>query len=159
MLGLGDVHDESVAGPRPSEDLLRPRNENFACGLKNFACEMFSLPSLRCSLCPAKRARPARPHENRRRFQSCIERLQSLRRLFLGLCNSHAAPRQPRLRVPDLVDSRFPSPYHFRARIQSFQGVAAPFLGDSVFPAASRAATPATAAWELLRFACPPLNY
>jgi hypothetical protein len=31
------------------------------------------------------------------------------------------------------VGSRFPSPYHFRARIQSFQAVAAPFQGDSGF--------------------------
>jgi hypothetical protein len=47
------------------------------------------------------------------------------------------------------VGSRLPSPYHFRARIQSFQAVAAPFPGDSVLPAASRAATPATAVCEL----------
>jgi hypothetical protein len=31
-----------------------------------------------------------------------------------------------------LVGSRLPGPYHFRARIQSFQPVAAPFPGDSV---------------------------
>ena len=41
--------------------------------------------------------------------------------------------RQPRARVPDLVGSRPPRPYHFPARIQSFQAVAAPFPGDSVF--------------------------
>ena len=51
---LGDVHDESVAGPRLSGDLLRRRSENFACELKNFACERVSLPSLRCSLCPLR---------------------------------------------------------------------------------------------------------
>src|SRR5271170_8012365 len=45
---------------------------------------------------------------------------------------SRAAPRQPRARLPDVVGSGLPSPYHFRARIQSFQGVAAPFAGDSV---------------------------
>ena len=39
-----------------------------------------------------------------------------------------------RARVPDLVGSRFPSPYHFRARIQSFQAVAPPFPGDSSKP-------------------------
>jgi hypothetical protein len=32
------------------------------------------------------------------------------------------------------VGSRLPRPYHFRARIQSFQAVAAPFPGDSVCP-------------------------
>ena len=53
-----------------------------------------------------------------------------------------SCPHQPRSRVPDLVGSRLPSPYHFRARIQSFQGVAAPFPGDSVLPSASRAAIP-----------------
>src|SRR5271154_3319679 len=41
------------------------------------------------------------------------------------LANSRAAPRQPRARVPDVVGSGLPSPYHFRAQIQSFQGVAA----------------------------------
>src|ERR1700688_3561176 len=46
---------------------------------------------------------------------------------------SGVAHGQPRARVPDLVGSRFPSPYHFWARIQSFQAVAAPFPGDSVF--------------------------
>jgi hypothetical protein len=45
----------------------------------------------------------------------------------------HPEPRgQPRARVPDIVGTRLPSPYHFRARIQSFQAVAAPFPGDSV---------------------------
>jgi hypothetical protein len=46
---------------------------------------------------------------------------------------SGVAHGQPRARVPDLVGSRFPSPYHFWAWIQSFQAVAAPFPGDSVF--------------------------
>src|SRR5271154_618502 len=45
---------------------------------------------------------------------------------------SRGAPRQPRARVPDVVGLGLPSPYHFRARIQSFQGVAAPFAGESV---------------------------
>ena len=45
---------------------------------------------------------------------------------------SRGGPRQPRARVPDVVGSGLPSPYHFRARIQSFQGVAAPFAGESV---------------------------
>src|SRR5271156_3136056 len=55
--------------------------------------------------------------------------------LFLQLrhCGSSAgvAHGRPRARVPHLVGSRLPSPYHFRARIQSFQGIAAPFPGDS----------------------------
>ena len=63
----------------------------------------------------------------------------------LRLCDSGGssagvAHGQPPARVPDLVGSRFPSPYHFRARIQSFQAVAAPVPGDSVLPSASRAA-------------------
>jgi hypothetical protein len=41
---------------------------------------------------------------------------------------------QPRARVPDVVASRLPSPYHFRERIQSFQAVAEPFPGDPVLP-------------------------
>ena len=40
--------------------------------------------------------------------------------------------RSARAHVPDLVGSRPPRPYHFRARIQSFQAVAAPFPGGSV---------------------------
>jgi hypothetical protein len=40
---------------------------------------------------------------------------------------------------PHLVGSRLQSPYHFPARIQSFQAVAAPFPGDSVLPSHSRA--------------------
>jgi hypothetical protein len=45
---------------------------------------------------------------------------------------------QPRARVPHLVGSRLPSPYHFQARIQSFQAFAAPFPGDSILPSRSR---------------------
>src|SRR5271163_3328809 len=41
-------------------------------------------------------------------------------------------------RVPHLVGSRLSSPYHFRARIQSFQAVAAPFPGDSFAASLSR---------------------
>src|SRR5271154_3940798 len=52
---------------------------------------------------------------------------------------AHGQPRAP---VPYLVGSRLPSPYHFPARIQSFQAVAAPFPGDSVV--SSGAAIPAT---------------
>ena len=47
-------------------------------------------------------------------------------------------------RVPDLVGSRLPSPYHFRARNQSFQAVAAQFPSGSVLSSASRAAIPPT---------------
>jgi hypothetical protein len=39
-----------------------------------------------------------------RRFQFCIERIQSVRRLFLQLYNSQAAPYQPRARVPEFVE-------------------------------------------------------
>src|SRR5271154_1632279 len=47
-------------------------------------------------------------------------------------CGSSAevAHGRPRGRVPDLVGSRLPSPYHLPARIQSFQAVAVPFPGD-----------------------------
>jgi hypothetical protein len=64
---------------------------------------------------------------------------------FLQLCHScGVAHGQPRARLLHLVGSRLPSPYHFRARIQSFQPVAAPFPGDSVFAVRpSRAALPA----------------
>src|SRR5271168_4016165 len=86
---------------------------------------------------------------NGRRFQFCIRRFQSIRRLFLRLCHSPGSPAgvahgQPRA-VPDLVGSGLASPYHFRARIQSFQTVAAPFPGDSVLPSGPLvAAVPAT---------------
>ena len=65
------------------------------------------------------------------------------------LCHSSGssagvAHGQPRARVPHLVGSRLPSPYHFPARIQSFQAVAAPFPGNSFLPSASPAAIPAT---------------
>jgi hypothetical protein len=46
---------------------------------------------------------------------------------------SVGAHGQPRGRVPDVVASRLLRPYHFRALIQSFQSVAAPFPGDSGF--------------------------
>src|SRR5271154_6096174 len=82
---------------------------------------------------------PWRSEDGGRRFQFCIEPFQNVRRLFLQLSNFVilAAPEPEPLvvgggRVPDLVGSRLPSPYHFRARIQSFQAVAAPFPGDSV---------------------------
>jgi hypothetical protein len=45
-----------------------------------------------------------------------------------------AAHGRPRDRAPDVVGSRLPRPYHLRARIQSYQAVAAPFLGDSALP-------------------------
>ena len=88
---------------------------------------------------PPRPARWAAPFEGRRRFQFCIERFQDIRRLFLQLpktgissfsrlgCPGRA--RSPA--VPDVVGPRLPRPYHFRARIQSFQTVAAPFPGDS----------------------------
>ena len=45
---------------------------------------------------------------------------------------SVGARGRPRARIPDVVAWRLPRPYHFRARIQSFQVVAAPFPGNSV---------------------------
>src|ERR1700678_1536944 len=47
-------------------------------------------------------------------------------------CGSSAevAHGRPRGRVPDVVGSRLLRPYHSRARIQSFQAVAAPSPGD-----------------------------
>jgi hypothetical protein len=45
---------------------------------------------------------------------------------------SVGAHGEPRARVPHLVASRLPRHYHFRALIQSFQAVAAPFPGDSI---------------------------
>src|SRR5665811_302018 len=39
----------------------------------------------------------------------------------------HGRGLSARARVPDVVGSRRPSPYNFRAGIQPFQGVAAPF--------------------------------
>ena len=103
------------------------------------------------------------------RFLLGFERFQGVARRKISLpelqpCHSRGsstgvARGQPRVCVPHLVGSRLPSPYHSRARIQSFQGVAAPFPGDSVLPAASRAATPATAAWELRNFSQQYLRF
>jgi len=68
-------------------------------------------------------------------FSSASSEVKVLGAFFWQLrhCGSSAgvAHGRPRARVPDLVGSRLPSPYHFRARIQSFQGIAAPFPGDS----------------------------
>ncbi len=88
------------------------------------------------------------------RFQCFARRKISLPEL--QLCHSYGssagvAHGPPRARVPHLVGSRLPRPYHFRARIQSFQGVAAPFPGDSVLPSGpSRAVIPAreTPRWD-----------
>ena len=52
---------------------------------------------------------------------------------------SVGAHGRARVRLPHLVASRVPSPYHFRAQIQSFQLVAAPFPGDAVLPSGSLA--------------------
>ena len=66
-------------------------------------------------------------------------------RLFLQtLATAGVAAGQLRAGVLDLVGLRLPRPYHFPARIQSFQAVAAPFPGDSVLPRASPAAIPTT---------------
>ena len=59
--------------------------------------------------------------------------------------------RGPRARVPDSCRFEASRPYHFRARIKSFQGVGAPFAVDSVVPSASRAAISATATPRLER--------
>ena len=55
-------------------------------------------------------------------------------------CGSSAgvAHHQPHARAPDVVGSGLSSPYHFRARIQSFQTVAAPFSGDLLLPSLAR---------------------
>src|ERR1700679_537544 len=90
------------------------------------------------------------------RFQLGFVRFQCVAARKSSACNAQAphpfsvgAHGEPRVRVPYLVASRLPRYYHFRAGIQSFQGVAAPFPSDSVLPAASRASTLATAAWDL----------
>ena len=81
-------------------------------------------------------------------FSSASSDFKSLGAFFCNFVISRGLSgvraRSAARRVPHLVGSRFPSPYHFRARIQSFQAVAAPFPGDSVLPSASRAAIPAT---------------
>jgi len=46
------------------------------------------------------------------------------------------------LPVPDLGGSRVRSPYHFRARIQPFQAVAAPFPGEPALPSGPPAPRP-----------------
>src|SRR5271155_1093953 len=68
---------------------------------------------------------------------------------FLRLVNRSRA-RPAAAGVPDLVGSRLPGPYHFRARIQSFQAFAAPFPGDSVLPSGPPA--PAIPTTETPRF-------
>jgi hypothetical protein len=82
-----------------------------------------------------------------------------IRRLFLQLYHSPGssagvARGQPRA-IPHLVGSRLASPYHFRARIQSFQTVAAPFPGDSVLPV--RPSRAAVATIETPRFKRPTI--
>ena len=95
---------------------------------------------------PSRPARWAAPFvgregdaEGRRRFQFCIERFQDIGRLFLQLPKTGISSfsrlgcpgRARSAAVPDVVGPRLPRPYHFRARIKSFQTVAAPFPGDS----------------------------
>jgi hypothetical protein len=70
-----------------------------------------------------------------------MERFQSAGRLLFNFLStlsflrlSVGAHGQHLARVLDIVASRHPRPYHFRALIQSFQAVAAPFPGDSVLP-------------------------
>jgi hypothetical protein len=46
------------------------------------------------------------------------------------------------LRAPDLGGSRVRSPYHFRARIQPFQAVAAPFAGEPALQSGPSAPRP-----------------
>ena len=79
--------------------------------------------------------------------------LQSLLQPSRG-SSAGVAHGQPCARVPDIVGSTPPRPYHFRARIQSFQAVAAPFPGDSVLPSGSLS-IPAT---ETLRFKRPTIG-
>jgi hypothetical protein len=69
------------------------------------------------------------------RVTNGFEKVAQLCNFFiLAACQAGVAHGRPRARVPDLVGSRLPRPYQFRARIQSFQAVAAPFPGDSVLP-------------------------
>jgi hypothetical protein len=79
---------------------------------QSLAARKNSHPVARPILRPADPIRSRRPEESfpDRRFQCCIERIQSHRRLFLQLCNSQAAPYQPRVGIPDVVGPRRPSP-------------------------------------------------
>ena len=67
---------------------------------------------------------------------------EARRRCFAGGAGSEAADRARAAapRVLDVVGSRLRRPYHFRARIQSFQAVAAPFPGRRGTGAASAGA-------------------
>jgi hypothetical protein len=97
---------------------------------------------------PRQRARPASPAATGADFSFASSDFKALGAFFCNFCNSvilaesRTVSRAPRLL--HLVGSPLPSPYHFRARIQSFQPVAAPFPGDSILPSGpSRAAIPA----------------
>src|SRR5271163_1786641 len=57
------------------------------------------------------------------------------RRIRQRSCGSQPQRTVSRARVPDVVAPRLPRPYHSRARIQSFQAVAAPFPGEAALPA------------------------
>ena len=76
----------------------------------------------------------------RRRFQGLRrQKLQLLRvRRVVAARHSRSGPdqrpRDKKRRSPDLVGPSRPSPYHFRARIQSFQRIAAPCPGFRAAP-------------------------
>jgi hypothetical protein len=80
-------------------------------------------------------------------FRAQIKSFQHVAAPFPGDSTSPSRPPfsaggghdQPRVRLPHLVASRRPRPYHFQPQIQSFQHVAAPFPTDSVLPSGSLA--------------------
>jgi hypothetical protein len=89
----------------------------------------------------ANALRPAFPAATGADFSFALSDFKALGAFFCNFgnfCNlsflRSRAPGQPRAHLLHLVGSRLPSPYHLRARIQSFQPLAAPFPGDSVLP-------------------------
>jgi hypothetical protein len=83
-------------------------------------CKAENFPSRGCAAAVEQRSRPSPP--------------TTFANSWIGPGERWSAAR----RVLHLVGSRLPRPYHFRARIQSFQAVAAPFPGDFGLPSGSR---------------------
>jgi hypothetical protein len=95
---------------------------------------------------PRQRARPASPAAIGADFSFASSDFKASGAFFCNFCNLsflRSRAGHPGARLLHLVGSRLPGPYHFRARIQSFQPLAAPFPGDSVSSGPSRAAIPA----------------
>ena len=131
----------SHVAPRPSS--FRPEHDPVS-GLFNGL--QGGKVSLQLPSCPIWRTITDSVHNRRgRRFRSFVKRqVGSYATLSCG-SSTGVAHGQPRARVPDLVGSSLPGPYHFRARIQSFQAFAAPFPGELRFAVrSSRAAIPTT---------------